>query len=124
MKYLDYLDELNSSLTFKTAFKPTQKELDELLIFLIDKKDNEKIWRLAFSFANYDYNFNKFIDYFIKEKNIWYLEELLNALGDDKFDIKQTYKKITDDLFKNEYIDMIKDYYVMNVEDVKKFLNE
>ncbi len=124
MKYLDYLDELNSSLTFKTAFKPTQKELDELLIFLIDKKDNEKIWRLAFSFANYDYNFNKFIDYFIKEKNILYLEELIKELGDDKFDIKQTYKKITDDLFKNEYIDMIKDYYVMNVEDVKKFLNE
>ena len=124
MKYLDYLDELNGSLTFKTSFKPTQEELDELLNYLTAKKDNEKIWRLALSFANYDYNFDKFINYFIKEQNIYYLEELLYVLHDDKFNIKEVYNKINDDSFKNEYINILKEYYVMNDDEIKKLLNE
>jgi hypothetical protein len=124
MKYLDYLDELNDSLTFKTSFKPTQEELDELLNFLIAKKDNEKIWRLALSFVNYNYNFDKFINYFVKEQNIYYLEELLYVLHDDKFNIKEVYNKINDDSFKNEYINILKEYYVMNDDEIKKLLNE
>lgn len=124
MKYLDYLDELNDSLTFKTDFKPTQEELYELLNALIDKKDDERIWRLAFSFANYDYNFDKSIDYFVKEQNIYYLGELLYALRDDKFNIKEVYNKIKDDSFKNEYINILKEYYVMNDDEIKKLLNE
>lgn len=121
MKYKEYLDELNDSLTFKTKFIPTQEELDELLDELSKTNNHELVWRLAFSFSNSNYSFDKFIDYYIKEKDMWFLEELLYAITEERFDDKDIYNRIEDKEFLKEYVDFIKHYYGMTDEQIKEY---
>ena len=122
MKYEKIFKELDEDLKIKTHFIPTQKELDEMLDILIKKKDKEKIWRLAFTFSNLDLNFDKFIYYYIKEKDSWYLYELFSVITDEKFDDKKLYeyvcKNYNDCL--DTFIQAIKDYYGMDYEGYKE----
>ncbi|MBR4351155.1 MAG: hypothetical protein IKP98_02930 [Bacilli bacterium] len=121
MKYKEYLDELNDSLTFKTKFIPTQEELDELFNEISKTNNHELVWRLAFSFSNSNYNFDKFIDYYIKEKDMWFLEELLYAITEERFNDKDIYNRIEDKEFLKEYVDFIKHYYGMTDEQIKEY---
>ncbi len=121
MKYKEYLDELNDSLTFKTKFIPTQEELDELFYEISKTNNHELVWRLAFSFSNSNYNFDKFIDYYIKEKDMWFLEELLYAITEERFDDKDIYNRIEDKEFLKEYVDFIKHYHGMTDEQIKEY---
>lgn len=53
----------------------SQEKFDLIATKLIINDEKELLWRLCGSFAGY--NFNKVIDYFIKEKDSYYLEELV-----------------------------------------------
>ena len=122
MKYEKIFRELDEDLKIKTHFIPTQEELDEMLDILIIKKDKEKIWRLAFTFSDLDLNFDKFIYYYIKEKDSWYLSELFYVITDQNFDDKKIYeyvnKNYNDCL--DTFIQAIKDYYGMDYEGYKE----
>ena len=122
MKYEKIFNELDEDLTIKTHFIPTQKELDEMLDILIKRKDKEKIWRLTFTFSDLDLNFDKFIYYYIKEKDSWYLSELFYVITDQNFDDKKIYeyvnKNYNDCL--DTFIQAIKDYYGMDYEGYKE----
>lgn len=122
MKYEKIFKELDEDLTIKTHFIPTQKELDEMLDILIKKKDKEKIWRLAFTFSLLDLNFDKFIYYYIKEKDSWYLYELFSVITDEKFDDKKLYEYVSKNYNDclDTFIQAIKEYYGMDYEGYKE----
>ena len=122
MKYEKIFNELDEDLTIKTHFIPTQKELDEMLDILIKRKDKEKIWRLAFTFSLLDLNFDKFIYYYIKEKDSWYLYELFSVITDEKFDDKKLYEYVSKNYNDclDTFIQAIKDYYGMDYEGYKE----
>ena len=122
MKYEKIFNELDEDLTIKTHFIPTQKELDEMLDILIKRKDKEKIWRLTFTFSDLDLNFDKFIYYYIKEKDSWYLYELFSVITDEKFDDKKIYEYVSKNYNDclDTFIQAIKDYYGMDYEGYKE----
>ena len=122
MKYEKIFNELDEDLTIKTHFIPTQKELDEMLDILIKRKDKEKIWRLVFTFSFLDLNFDKFIYYYIKEKDSWYLYELFSVITDEKFDDKKLYEYVSKNYNDclDTFIQAIKDYYGMDYEGYKE----
>ena len=122
MKYEKIFKELDEDLKIKTHFIPTQKELDEMLDILIRKNDKEKIWRLVFTFSLLDLNFDKFIYYYIKEKESWYLYELFSVITDEKFDDKKIYEYVSKNYNDclDTFIQAIKDYYGMDYEGYKE----
>ena len=122
MKYEKIFKELDEDLKIKTHFIPTQKELDEMLDILIRKNDKEKIWRLVFTFSLLDLNFDKFIYYYIKEKDSWYLYELFSVITDEKFDDKKLYEYVSKNYNDclDTFIQAIKDYYGMDYEGYKE----
>ena len=122
MKYEKIFNELDEDLKIKTHFIPTQKELDEMLDILIKRKDKEKIWRLTFTFSDLDLNFDKFIYYYIKEKDSWYLYELFSVITDEKFDDKKLYEYVSKNYNDclDTFIQAIKDYYGMDYEGYKE----
>ena len=86
------------------------------------EKDKEKIWRLAFTFSLLDLNFDKFIYYYIKEKDSWYLYELFSVITDEKFDDKKLYEYVSKNYNDclDTFIQAIKDYYGMDYEGYKE----
>jgi len=73
----------------------TQQEFDELIQVGIEQDKREWLWRLAFNYENTSITFDLIVDYFIKEKDGYYITELISAVG-EKLDIDNIIKKITD----------------------------
>lgn len=75
----------------------TQEKFDRLVKVGMEKDKREWLWRLAFNYENSNMNFNEIVDYYIKNKDGYYLVELIIAVGEclniddiiDKIDDKE-----------------------------------
>ena len=77
----------------------------------IEKGSKEKLWRLAFNYENKGKDFTKIIDYYVKEKEYWYLGELMSAVYND-VDFKLISEKVNatnDQHFINNFNNYIKE---------------
>lgn len=52
----------------------------------IETDARESLWRLALNYSEQDYNHQQIADFYIAQKDLWYLTELISAIG-DKLDI-------------------------------------
>lgn len=77
----------------------------------IEKGSKEKLWRLAFNYENKGKDFTKIIDYYVAEKEYWYLGELMSAVYND-VDFKLISEKVNatnDQHFINNFNNYIKE---------------
>lgn len=56
-----------------------QERFDIIVENLINDDCRELMFRLCVSYPNY--NYNKVIDYYIKKRDSWYIEEFVSAIG-------------------------------------------
>jgi len=68
----------------KAPFPPqiTQEEFDRLVKVGIENDEREWLWRLAFNYENSNMNFNEIINYYINNKDGYYLAELISTIGE------------------------------------------
>ena len=59
----------------------SQKKFDKLVKVGIEKDEREWLWRLAFNYENKNINFDEIVNYFIEKKDVYYLSELICAVG-------------------------------------------
>ena len=79
-----------------TEKKETKIDYDELNFYeALEKDKREWLWRLAFNYERQDINFDGIIDYFISQKDGYYLTELISAIG-ESLDIDKIIDKIND----------------------------
>ena len=78
-------------------FPPTlnQLEFEELVNEGIKRDERELLWRLAFNYEKSNINFDSIMDYFIKVKDGYYIQELICVVG-DKLNIDNMIDKIND----------------------------
>ncbi len=67
----------------KTVPDIDQEMFDLMVDVGIKNNQREKLWRLAFNYEYRNKDFNKIIDYFIKEKDAYYLSETLYVVGSE-----------------------------------------
>lgn len=106
----ELLDFITQYIHVELPPKLTNDELEELISIGIEKKNKEKLWRLAFNYENSNNGFQRIIDYYIEDKDYWYLGELMSALN-DKIDfnyIKEKVNNTKDKHFINNYNNYIK----------------
>lgn len=106
----ELLDFITQYIHVELPPKLTNEKLEELITIGINKKNKEKLWRLAFNYENSNNGFKRIIDYYIEEKDYWYLGELMSAL-DNKIDfdyIKEKVNNTNDKHFINNYNNYIK----------------
>ena len=101
-----------------------QEEFDKLVKVGIEHNEKELLWRLAFNYEKKNINFDLIVDYFIKEKDGYYLRELISAVG-HCLDIKKIINKVDDkdlikDLIDNKSI--ISNY--VSEDDFKKLMEK
>ncbi len=90
----DYFNECFENLTdyellefivqnIQAPFPPklSQEEFDRLVKVGIEKDKREWLWRLAFNYEREKINFDEIVDYFIEKKDVYYLSELISAVG-------------------------------------------
>lgn len=59
-----------------------QDDFEKLVKVGIENDEREWLWRLAFNYEGMNINFDSIVDFFIKEKDGFYLTELINAIGE------------------------------------------
>lgn len=106
----EMLDFITQYIHVELPPKLSNEELEELITIGINRKNKEKLWRLAFNYENSRNDFKRIIDYYVEEKDYWYLGELMSALyGKIDFDyIKQEVNKTQDQHFINNFNNYIK----------------
>ncbi len=121
----DYFNKTFESLTdyellefitqnIRAPFPPnlSQEEFDKLVKAGIEKDERESLWRLAFNYDRSKINFDTIVDYFINQKDGYYLSELISAVGNclniDSIIEKINDKELIEDLEKRKSI--IKSY--------------
>ena len=72
-----------------------QEEFDKLVKVGIEHNEKELLWRLAFNYEKRKMNFDVIADYYIKEKDGYYLRELICVVG-HSLDIEKLINKIDD----------------------------
>ena len=71
---------LEKSIADDDAPKITQERFDEIVDYLIKEKKDELIWRLCVTY--YKYNHHKVIDYYILNRDVCYIEELVSIIAE------------------------------------------
>jgi hypothetical protein len=67
------------------APRPAQIDSDKFNALVQAGKDADKrewLWRLALNYHEQDFNHQQIADYYIAQKDLWYLTELISAVGD------------------------------------------
>lgn len=88
--------------SIQAPFPPslTQAKFDKLVKVGIDNDEREWLWRLAFNYEYTKLHLEEIADYFIKQKDGYYLAELISAVG-SRLNIDSIIDKISDkDLIK------------------------
>ena len=73
----------------------SQKKFDKLVKVGIEKDEREWLWRLAFNYERKNINFDEIANYFIEKKDVYYLSELISAVG-YRLNIDDMIEKIND----------------------------
>lgn len=78
-----------------------QKEFDDLVEAGIEDDKREYIWRLGVNYNYKGFDYSKIVDYFIKVKDAYYIQELLSACSEsvDKFEAAKKVLKTKDKEF-------------------------
>lgn len=76
----ELLNFITNYIKMPIPFKLSTEKLDDLIEIGIKLNDKEKLWRLAFNYAEYGIDTNKIEDYFIKIRDDNYLIELISAI--------------------------------------------
>ena len=69
------------------------KKFDALIVAGIKTDARESLWRLALNYREEDFSIRKIVDYFFDKNDLWYLTELISAVG-EKTDLPYILDKI------------------------------
>lgn len=124
----EILEELKHTITLKKIPQISQENLDELFDFCIQNNLKERAWRIALSYSNFtNYSFAKLVDYYINERDAYYLQELIYAVGEDKVELKKTYKKILDtknkEFIENMHQNLMGFFVVSSINELEDIIN-
>ena len=83
---INIIKELEKKITIDNPPEITQESFDLIISELIKEDKKEVMWNLCTTYSiEYDgkYNYNKVVDYYIKTKDSYYLEELICFLTEE-----------------------------------------
>lgn len=76
----ELLNFITNYIKMPNPFKLSKEKLDDLIDIGIKQNNKEKLWRLAFNYAEYGIDTSKIEDYYINERDDYYLIELISAV--------------------------------------------
>ncbi len=77
----EFLEFIAQNIQAPNPPKLSQEEFNKLVKVGIEKDEREYLWRLAFNYENKNINFDEIVNYFIEKKDVYYLSELICAVG-------------------------------------------
>lgn len=95
MTAYELMDMITSYLMAPNVPAIDQELFDEMVFEAIKngKSPKEECWRLATNYCYHNFNFQKIIDYFISTRDVYYIGELICAVG-ESLDIKEIIEQI------------------------------
>lgn len=94
MNNLEIINSLEKQLTIGNPKIISQKGFDELVDFCIQSDLRERLWRLALTYSNFNYDFAKIFDFYLDKLDSFYLIETMRVIGDEKSNLKDLYRKV------------------------------
>lgn len=76
----ELLNFITNYIKMPNPFKLSKEKLDDLIEIGLKQNNKEKLWRLAFNYAEYGIDTSKIEDYYINERDDYYLIELISAI--------------------------------------------
>lgn len=76
----ELLNFITNYIKMPNPFKLSTEKLDDLIEIGLKQNNKEKLWRLAFNYAEYGIDTSKIEDYYINERDDYYLIELISAI--------------------------------------------
>ncbi len=76
----ELLNFITNYIKMPNPFKLSKEKLDDLIDIGLKQNNKEKLWRLAFNYAEYGIDTSKIEDYYINERDDYYLIELISAI--------------------------------------------
>lgn len=105
MSIEEELDLINTFICAPFPFNIDENEFKKLVDYSIKNDKRESLWRLAFNYEDYEFDFTEIIDYFILKRDYWYLVELMSAISET---IDEKYKGyIFDNVMQTKDIDFM-----------------
>lgn len=83
----DLLELIAQDIKAPRPIRIDSKKFDELVQAGIKTDARESLWRLALNYREQDFNLQQIADYYIEKNDLWYLTELISAVG-KKLDIQ------------------------------------
>lgn len=117
MSNLEIINILEKQLTIGNPKIISQKEFDELVDVCAHSDLRERLWRLALTYSNLNYDFTKVFDFYLEKLDAHYLIETVYAVGDEKSKLKDLYRKVKEtknDGFICSVQEGLMGYYVIN----------
>lgn len=74
------LNFITNYIKMPNPFKLSKEKLDDLINIGIKQNNKEKLWRLAFNYAGHGMDISKIEDYYVNERDDYYLIELISAI--------------------------------------------
>lgn len=93
MTDLELLEFITEYISVPIPLKIDENKFLDLVDVGIQNDLKESLWRLAFTYEKQHFNYNNIINYFIKEKDIFYITESLYAFK-DSIDINNLYNEL------------------------------
>lgn len=102
----------------------TKEKFDELVQTGIKENKREALWRLAYNYNNCNMDFTSIIDFYIKERDTYYIIELLCAVEEEinKIELIDKIFKTKDKKFINNCAEELKQFEFLNKEQLKILL--
>jgi hypothetical protein len=97
---INIIKELEKKFTIDNPPEINQESFDLIVDKLIEEDKKEVMWNLCATYSIYyegKYNYNKIVDYYIKTKDSYYLEELLSFTSEES-----EHKYIVEEMLKTE----------------------
>lgn len=94
MSNLEIINILEKQLTIGNPKIISQKEFDELVDVCAHSDLRERLWRLALTYSDLNYDFTKVFDFYLEKLDAHYLIETVYAVGDEKSNLKDLYRKV------------------------------
>lgn len=76
----ELLNFITNYIKMPNPFKLSKEKLDDLIDIGIKQNNKEKLWRLAFNYAGHGIDISKIEDYYVNERDDYYLIELISAV--------------------------------------------
>lgn len=99
------------------------KKFVDLVNLGIEEEKKEGLWRLAFNYEDYNFDYGKIEDYFIELRDVFYLTELVCAVK-ESLDIISLVKKVlstNDNKFIKNVTNTLYNYNIFNEEELEEF---